>query len=237
VASVRRIRHSWRLSGRTSKLVLAVGFVALLALAIGLVQLTRGGTQAATSPLPTPRGPIPAERTPAVAMADSPAAPSPPRQHPSDRAAPREHVAMPVRQPELAPAQAGFTRDLKRDADGHLMPIVAVQELREQLPRTEAPMKACVDRSGQGATGKATLSFTVTARNNKLVIETTGVQDEETLAGHPELLECMHQTAHMLMLDGYVARELGTPIYVRRHIRIENGVLAENSIWNFSYNP
>jgi hypothetical protein len=31
--------------------------------------------------------------------------------------------------------------------------------------------------------------------------------------------------------------ELGTPIYVRRLVRIEDGALAEDSIPSFSYNP
>jgi hypothetical protein len=111
-----------------------------------------------------------------------------------------------------------------------------VQELRDQLHLTDAPMKACIERSAKRPTGKATLSFTVAAKNNKLVID-TGVQDEETLAEYPDLLECMHQTAKVLVLDGYSVPELGTPIYVRRHVRLEDGVLAENSIFNFSYDP
>lgn len=98
-------------------------------------------------------------------------------------------------------------------------------------------MQACIERSGQLPTGKATLSFTVVAKHDKLVIDTTGVQDEETLAGYPELLACMHQTANALVLDGRAVPELGTPIYVRRHVRLDNGVLAEDSVFNFSYNP
>jgi hypothetical protein len=90
---------------------------------------------------------------------------------------------------------------------------------------------------GRRPTGQATLSFTVAARNARLVIETTGVQDEETLAAYPELLACMHQTAHAFVLDGSAVPELGTPIYVRRRVRIEDGVLAEDWIFNFSYNP
>ena len=123
------------------------------------------------------------------------------------------------------------------DANGHLVPVIPVKELREQFHRTEAPMKACIERSGQHATGNATLNFTVAERNHKLVIDTTGVQDEETLAGYPELLECMHRTANVLTLEGHPVPDLGTGIYVRRHVRVENGVLVEDSIFNFSYYP
>ena len=40
-------------------------------------------------------------------------------------------------------------------------------------------MKACIARSRQRPTGKATLSFTVVPRNGKLIIETTGVEDAD----------------------------------------------------------
>jgi hypothetical protein len=39
------------------------------------------------------------------------------------------------------------------------------------------------------------------------------------------------------VLDSYQVAELGTDIYVRRHVRLENGELVDNSIWNFSYIP
>jgi hypothetical protein len=223
---------------RTSKLALMVGCAAVLVLGLGLVLLTGGAGQPATASLshdPAMSHSVPAAATPAPAV-EVRAAPSAARER-SVPPAPRERVASPVRQPELAPAPAGFTRELKRDANGKLMPIVAIKELQEQLPRTDGPLQACIERSKQRPTGNATLSFTVAAKNNKLVIETTGVQDEETLAGYPELLECMHQTANALVLDGYAVRALGTPIYVRRHVRLEDGAVAENSIFNFSYNP
>jgi hypothetical protein len=41
----------------------------------------------------------------------------------------------------------------------------------------------------------------------------------------------------VLLPDGRPIPEFATPIYVRRRVRLENGTLAENSIFNFSYNP
>lgn len=209
----------------------------VLALAIGLVQLTRSAPQAATA---SSSGRAPRAAPAQVAESPAPhAAPSAARERrpiaPAVPAAPHGPVA--VKQPELAPASGGFGRELKRDANGKLVPMIPAKELRDQLPRSDAPMKACIERSGQHPTGKATLSFTVAARNNKLVIESTGVLDEDSLAGYPELLECMHRTASVLLPEGRPVPELGTPIYVRRHVKIDNGALTENSIFDFSYNP
>jgi hypothetical protein len=236
MASARGIRHSQPVSGRASKLVLTVGFVAVLVLAIGLVQLTRSATQASAPTLPS-HGPA---ATPPAPAGEAPAAGAPPiaaREHHPATTTPHAPATMSVRRPELAAPQAGFDRQLKRDANGKLVPIITVKELKEQFAVTDAPMKACLERSAKRPTGKATLSFTVAAKDHKLVIETTGVQDEETLAGDPELLECMHRTAKALVLEGRPVPELGTAIYVRRHVRLEDGVIAENSIFNFSYNP
>jgi hypothetical protein len=141
------------------------------------------------------------------------------------------------RQPELTAPQPSFDRELKRDANGHLVPIITMNELRAQIDRTEPLMKACIARSGQRPTGKATLNFTVAPMNNQLAIETTGVQDDDTLAPYPELLECLHRSAYALVVDGKPIPELGTPIYVRRHVRLENGELVENTFFDFSYNP
>jgi hypothetical protein len=223
--------------GRASKLALAFGFVVVLALALGILQLTRSASQATVLSRPLRAdGPRSTPRAPAGEL---PASGAPPRAasepHPV-RTTPAGQVTASAKRPELAPAQVGTGRVLKRDANGKLVPIIPLRELRGQFHLTDAPMKACIERSGHRPTGKATLSFTVGAKNNKLVID-TGVQDEETLAEFPDLLECMHQTAKLLVLDGYSVPELGTPIYVRRHVRLEDGVLAENSIFNFSYDP
>jgi hypothetical protein len=213
--------------------VLVVGLVLVVALAIGLVRMTRGTTQAAA--------PVASREAAVQPVADAPvpapAEPSAPAPRPAP-AASRPQAAVAARRPELAPPPVSFAREpLKRDANGKLVPIITVKELREQFHRTDAAMNACIERSGQRPTGKATLDFTVGAKGNKLIIETTGVRDEESLAAYPELLDCMHRTANELVLDGRPVPELGTPIYVRRHVRLEGGVLAENTIFNFSYNP
>lgn len=199
---------------------------------IGLLQLTRHTTQAVRAA--TPRSPdLPIELPPApVAEPSASSAPAiASRERPSVATTLRGNVAM----PGLAPGLPSFASELKRDADGNLVPIMDIGVLRAQIHVAGEAMNACIERSGQRPTGKATLNFTVVAKNNKLVIDFTGVQDEDTLAGYPALLECMHQTANLLVVDGQPIPELGTPMYVRRHVRLDSGVLAEDSIFNFSY--
>jgi hypothetical protein len=236
VASACGIRHSHPVSGRTTKLVLAGGFVILLALMIGLAQLTSG------TPTPVTAAPAAAARpalTPAIAAAEPIAASVPQSAAREVRTGPTPPRApsSSAKQPELPVPLPSFRRDLKRDANGKLVPMIPVKDLREMLPLADAPMKACIERAGKGATGKATLNFTVGAKNNKLLIETTGVQDEETLAGFSDMLDCMHKTAMVLLPPDRPVPELGTGIYVRRHVVVENGALVEDSLFDFSYNP
>ena len=235
MASAPRIRHSRRVHGRTGLLALGAGFVVLLGLALGLLKWTRRAAPTATATATRAREPS-AEPAAEVERAAPRTAAGATGEHRAG--APRERAAPRVARPDLAPNPGSFTRELKRDENGKLVPMIAADQLSAELPRAEAPMKACLERSGRRPTGKATLSFTVTAgKNNKLIIETTGIQDPDTLADYPDLLECMHQTASVLVLDRYPVPELGTPIYVRRHVRVANGELAEDSIFNFSYNP
>lgn len=219
----------------TTSLALAVGCAAVLALVIGLFGMTRSDPPAAApSPAPAAARSEPAPAAPPAPSVAAPAARPGAARELLPASPPRGHYSAPV-QPSLGVSLG--SRDLKRDANGHLVPIVTMKELRAQIDRTDAPMKACIERSGALPTGKATLSFTVAARNGRLAVETTSVQDDDTLAAYPELLDCMHRTAGALALDGKPVPELGTPIYVRRHVRVDHGALVENTFFDFSYNP
>jgi hypothetical protein len=229
------IRHSRLVRRSASKLALVVGGAVLLALAIGLVQLTRSVGDAPATPAPASIAAAAAPSAAPAAPAPSPGRTSAARERPAIPSAP-SHSTPPTRPPELA-TRLGLSRDLKRDANGHLVPVITMKELRAQIDRTDPLMKACIARSGQRPTGKATLGFTVAPMNGQLAIETTGVVDDDTLAAFPELLECMHRSAYALVVDGKPIPELGTPIYVRRHVRLENGELVENTFFDFSYNP
>lgn len=198
----------------------------MFALALGLWRSTRG---AATTPVVTGRA-----VEPGTAPEPQPSATAPVAQAPVARARPRAPRPS-ERPPELAPEAPKVQQELKRDANGKLVPIIYIADLRAQVPTLEAPMKACIARHAPGATGKAVLGFIVAAKNGKLAIEATSVQDEDTLAAYPDLLTCMHKTAGLLVVDDHPIPELGTAIYVRRHVRIENGELVENSMFDFSY--
>jgi hypothetical protein len=209
----------------------------LLALMIGLAGLTSG------TPAPVAAAPAAMVRPapPPVIAAAEPAAPiAPPSQAREVRAGPtppRAPSSSTTKQPELPLVLPSFRREFKRDANGKLVPMIPLRDLREMMPVADAAMKACVTRAGKGATGKATLNFTVGAKNNKLVVETTGVQDEDTLTGFPDMLDCMHKTATLLLPENRPVPELGTGMYVRRHVVVENGALVEDSLFDFSYNP
>ncbi|HSR96781.1 MAG TPA: hypothetical protein VLM79_07025 [Kofleriaceae bacterium] len=224
------------MSGRTTKLALASGFVVLLAMMIGLAQLTSG------TPAPVPTAPAAAARpapTPVIAAAE-PVAPSVPQSAAREVRAgptPPRAASSPTKQPELPFVLPSFRREFKRDANGKLVPVISIYDLRDMLPHADAAMKACIERAGKGATGKATLNFTVGAKNNKLLVETTGVQDEETLAGFPDMLDCMHKTATLLLPPDRPVPELGSGIYVRRHVVVQDGALVEDWLFDFSYNP
>jgi hypothetical protein len=230
------MRHSCRLRGRLTKLVLVGGFVVLLALAIGLVQLTHEVTHAAD---PTPAvvvAPTPPP-PPAPAAVVEPVHPARPIAAREPTPAPRGHMAQPDRQPSLSAPMFAFKTELKRDANGKPQPVIPLTALRDLLPTLDAPMKACLERAGQRPTGKAQLSFTVAAKDGKLFVESTGVQDDETLGAYPELLECMHRTASALAFGDRPVPDVGTPIYVRRNVRLDNGELVENTLPSFSYSP
>jgi hypothetical protein len=221
---------------RAPTILLATACVGVGGLGVALFVLTRDTSEPPASPHRTATG-EPALPAKPVAEDDAPA---PSRDAPSQgRAAVAPgHPHAPALPPALTALAAYIEpHDGKRDANGKLVPIVTVAQLKTRLHLTDAPMQACVDKSNQRPTGSATLSFTVAARDRKLIVESTGIDDEASLASYPELLACMHDTAHALHLDDFAVPELGTAIYVRRHVRLDAGVIAENSIFNFSYNP
>ena len=232
MARTAAIRHSPRVAARARTLLLAIGAVVVVGLAIALFQLTRVDSPTAP-PVSAPR----------VAAPEPPAHPEAPVATPAHEPQPEArtptaaHPHAPDPIPTLPSLAMAFMHDVKRDENGKLVPIIAVSQLRAQLHLTTAPMQACLDASKDKPTGTATLAFTVAAKDKHLIIDSTSVDDDATLVAYPELLACLHQTASAFQLDDVAVPELGTPIYVRRHVKLEAGALVENSIFNFSYNP
>jgi hypothetical protein len=219
-------------SSRASKLALIASFAVVLGLAIVILWLVRIGPSEAPA-APSSAGPSSPTTEPAPAPATVLEPPRPARSKPVGHA-----IAAPTA-PRLDPAPATARREIPRDENGNFIPVINVRLLREQFARTDAPMIACLAREPTHPTGNATLAFAVAAKNGKLIIESTGVSDADTLAAYPELLLCMHQTANALALalDQHVPANSGATIYVRRHVRVDDGALSENTIFDFSYFP
>ena len=223
------------MAGRASTVLLAISGLVVVALGAALFILTRVDTP--TTPAPAPRAAAPTEPAATPRPAD-PSEPAPAPHEPQARtpATVATHASPSGPAPVLTAPPVMVEHDGKRDENGKLVPIVTVAQLKTKLPATDAAIKACADKAKDRATGKATLSFTVASKDGKLIIESTGVDDDGTLAAYPDLLACMQDTAHALSLDDLPVPELGTAIYVRRHVRLDAGAVAENSIFNFSYN-
>lgn len=213
--------------------MLVAGFAVVLLLALGLMSMVRDASPPAVATR-APERAEPVAEAPAAAPEAAPARPAPVAAHKPRPTTSARRTA----EPSLAPAATGYERaEMKRDENGHLVPMLSIAELRAMLPQTSASVAACLEAMGQRATGEAVLNFTIVAKDGKLAVESTGVQDEKSLANSPELLGCLHQSARALVLEGHPVPELGTAIYVRRSISIENGGLANDAIVSFSYNP
>jgi len=221
----------------SKKLAIAIGFVAVFAMSIALIVLMKSGAAASDV---RPTTPVAARETkvePAPAPVPAPA-PADAQRDARPAAAHRSQPQSSSR-PELGTTAPSMHNDAPRDENGKLVPVINVRFLREEMARTTQPMQDCLAKAGVKATGTATLGFTVAQKNGKLVVESSGVLEDQTLAQYPDLLECMHQTATALqpVLDANKAPDLGTAIYVRRHVKLDNGAMVENSIFNFSYVP
>jgi hypothetical protein len=218
-------------STRAGKLALIASLTVVLGFGIVILRLVR--TAASDVPPPaSPAGPSSPTAAPIPTTASEPPHAPPPKSV--------GHAIASPTAPTLDPAPAANPRrDIPRDENGNLVPVINVRLLREQLGRTDAPMTACLAQQPARATGKATLAFAVAAKDGKLVVESTSISDADTLAAYPDLLACMQQTADALapFLDQTPPANPGATIYVRRHVRVDNGAVAENTIFDFSYFP
>jgi hypothetical protein len=209
----------------------ALGIALVLVLVVGLWQLTRRD--------PPQAPPVRRAEVARVAPAPAPAVSEPAPTSAPRVAPPRPRPPTPIeRAPDPVPAgSAAEPVELKRDANGRLSPLVSLADLRALLPTLEEPMKNCIEHTAPHATGKATLNFTISTKDNKLAVESTGVVDDASLAAFPELVTCLHQSAYMFNV-GITERaipELGNPMVVRRQVQLDNGEIRENAISDFSY--
>jgi hypothetical protein len=109
-------------------------------------------------------------------------------------------------------------------------------QLRAQTAAVEPLVKKCVEAdvaAGHSPTGKATLTYIVAQRDDRVAVEETGVDEEKTTLQGPELLECLHNTSRSMKFEG-LPRE-AEALIVTRSVTLERGKLTENRHVGFSY--
>lgn len=213
---------------RSSVLLMSAGAGGVL-LALGyLWQSTRseavstGPTVAQQQPVApaTPASP-PAARarrvTPAI-----PTAPATSRAIHGERA-PTMPAPAPALEPEKPPPAVRSNRNLQFGAP----------QLHAQTKAVEPLVRACIEKAANQPTGTAYVNYVVTKREDKFVIEETGVEPSGTTIEDEPLLQCLHETANAMKFIG-LPRDAES-IMATRRIVIDHGKLTEYKHVTFSY--
>ena len=175
---------------------------------------------AATSGGPTasPTAPSSESASSQPAPAPSPAPSAPPPTSPS--------TALPPSAPSLPAVVAEYVPQKK------LPPIASKPTLREQELAVAPELAECAAKDGTKVTGSATLTFLLAHEGDKTVIETTGVDYDQTTIDNEPLLECMRETARAMTFQPVPD---SSAIYVTRKVELDHGKLVGNRFINFSY--
>ena len=214
---------------RPSILLMLAGGAALLIVLVVLYQSTRSeavpiepGTTApqarrSAEPTPAPTAPTPSA---------TPSAPAPVAIKPApDRWAPAA-PALPVA-PIMPDTGEGSSNDGLH---------FGVQQHHAQIAAVEPQVRECVAKAnvaGIKATGTATLTYVVSKRGDKFIVEDTSFDGDGTTIQHDGLVECLHQTAKHMKYEGLPRK--ATSIVVTRSVKLEQGALAEHKFVTFSY--
>ncbi len=185
-----------------------------------------------------PEAPAPVVPTPVAA----PAAPTAPEGEPVPRNA-RIAKPPPARVAPIAPtaaAPAGLPPSIAPsvvsavpadDEPRSTTPIANKAQLRAAMELVEPQVRACIEQHGANLTGSAVLTWTVASKGGQSVVETTGVDYDETTFDQAPLLDCLQKTAEQMQF----APAPGTlPVTARRKVAIEGGQLAAQTFISFS---
>ena len=104
--------------------------------------------------------------------------------------------------------------------------------LREQSLAVAPLLDECVAKSGAKPTGKVVLTYTVAPQGDQAVIESTGVDYDESSITDEPLLECLHKTAYGMKF-AYVPGS--DAVAARRTVTLADGAVVENRVIGFSY--
>jgi len=113
-----------------------------------------------------------------------------------------------------------------------LPPIASKQTLREQELAVAPKLAECAAKDGTKVTGSATLTFILAHKGDQAVVETTGVDYDQTTIDDEPLLECMRETAREMTFQPVPD---SSAIYVTRKVELDHGKVVGNKFLNFSY--
>lgn len=213
---------------RHSVLLMSAGAGALL-LALGLLWQSTQSEPVSATPTVSPRQPA-APATPAAPPAPrarrvTPAMPNAPattRAIHSERA-PSMPAPAPALEPEKLPPAVRSDHNLQFGAP----------QLRAQTKAVEPLVRSCIEKARTLPTGTAYFTYVVTKREDKFVIEETGVEPSGTTIEDEDLLTCLHQTANAMKFIG-LPRDAES-ILATRMVAIDHGKLTEYKHVTFSY--
>lgn len=107
-------------------------------------------------------------------------------------------------------------------------------QMRYQTAAVRPAVEKCVAEKGGSATGTAMLTYIVSHKGDKYVIEDTGVdEDRTTVQGNTELLDCLRETAKGMMFVGLPKD--AQSIVVSRSVTLDGGRLVDYKHVGFSY--
>ena len=136
-------------------------------------------------------------------------------------------AAAPVPVAEAPVFTAGPTDDQPRSKT----PVADKATLRAQMNAVEPQVRACLDQFGGTATGTALLTWTVAPKGTESIVESSGVDYDETTVTDEKLLTCLHETAKAMKFAGVPG---ALPVIGRRKLTIEGGKLSSQQFISFS---
>jgi hypothetical protein len=180
----------------------------------------RDPAPASRTPAPAPVASVPASSQPAPAPSATPAAPTapPPTSHSTE---------LPPSTPSLP---AVVTESIPQKP---LPPIASKPTLREQELAVAPKLAECAAKAAGGAklTGSAVLTFILAHKGDQAVVETTGVDYDQTTIDNEPVLECMRETARAMTFQPVPD---SSAIYVTRKVELDHGKLVGNKFLDFS---
>lgn len=209
--------------------LLALGFLAVLALGVALWWFIHGATTPPT---------LHAESTATVAENEPAPAPPPQSPHTMGRdgtlALPkRTDTTGPASQPALDPGPPAIPEG-SGSGSAKPMPVAQLTVIREATVPTDDMIRDCIKKSGLKPSGTAILTFILAkkhdASGDKIVTETTGVEEDGTTITNPDLIECMHKTAYAMKVP---LGEGTRAVFAKRRVVMDNGILSENWVYEW----